>query len=81
MTRYRDHRGSLVDSLATLIEVADRDALVAHLRGLYGRFETVDAESVKVRPYCYDERIAWDTYVVTLNGGAVGFTDGPVDGL
>jgi hypothetical protein len=37
---------------------------------------------IKVRKYGYgdgiDHRIGWDTYLVTLKGEPVGFTDGPV---
>jgi hypothetical protein len=80
MIRYRDHRGSLDDSMATIIELADRAALIAHLRSIYDQkhFGEWPDAAVKVKPYCYDERIDWDTYIVTLNDGAVGFTDGPV---
>ena len=38
---------------------------------------------IEVTPYpsldrCWDERIGWHTYIVTLNGHPMGFTDGPV---
>lgn len=28
-----------------------------------------------VKPYCYDERIDWDTHIVCINGNAIGFTN------
>ena len=78
--KYRDQRGQLDDSMATLQILPDRAALIAHLRSIYDpqRFGEWDDADVEVKPYCYDERIGWDTYIVTLQGGGVGFTDGPV---
>jgi hypothetical protein len=35
----------------------------------------VARERLGVKKYCYDERIQWDTYLVTIDGQAVGFTD------
>ncbi len=32
---------------------------------------------VLVKPYVFDKRINWDTYIVTHNGCAVGYTNGP----
>lgn len=34
--------------------------------------------TIAVKPYAYDSRIDWDTHIVTVNGNAVGFTDGPL---
>lgn len=36
-----------------------------------------------VKPYCYDDRIGWDTYLVMVRWsptqvGPIGFTNGPV---
>lgn len=33
---------------------------------------------IEVNPYCFDDRIGWDTHLVTVDGKAVGMTDGPV---
>ena len=33
---------------------------------------------LKVEPYLFDKRIGWDTYIVTLDGNAIGFTNGPL---
>jgi len=40
-----------------------------------------DERRISVERYCYDSRIKWDTYVVTVDGQGVGFTDGPVDSI
>ena len=76
--KYRDHRGSLEASMLSVREMPNRAALVEHLRETYGRHELVRDDLIEVKHYCYDERIGWDTWIVTLNGGAVGFTDGPL---
>ncbi len=34
---------------------------------------------IHVEPYCFDSRINWDTYIVTVDGyGVYGFTNGPL---
>ena len=80
MTKFRKHRGSLEDALATTVEVANRDDLLAHVLAdfppWWGSFEP---DALEIRFYCYDERIGWDTYIVTIKGhGVIGFTDGPL---
>ena len=35
-------------------------------------------KNVEVKPYCYDDRIDWFTYLVTIDGKAALFTDGPI---
>lgn len=80
MTKFRYHRGLLVDSMATVVDVttfADLVTLVADNCQDFGWGEA-DQESVTVKPYGFDHRIAWDTHIVCLNGKAVGFTDGPL---
>ena len=75
--KYRSHRGSLKDSMKTVIDLEDFNSLVGHLK------ETCSVpfrpEDVLVSKYTYDERIDWDTHMVTVSGIPVGFTDGPVE--
>lgn len=69
---FRPQRGSLSDSMADEVELpATRKALAGHL--------VCPEESVDVKPYCYDGRIGWDTYLVIVDGQAVGFTDRAVE--
>lgn len=77
--RFREHRGGLAESMATEVELAGRDALVVHVRALLELWGICVRDcAVHVEPYAYDERVGWDTYIVTLDGyGVVGFTDGP----
>lgn len=81
MTQYREHRGGLDESMATVREVADRDALVAHLaEGLAPYGTTVTDDMVAVEPYGFDERNGWFTHIVTIAGyGVAGFTNGPLE--
>lgn len=67
--RFRFHRGSLVDSLATTqnaCSVADIDRIIA------------PATVALIRPYGFDARCGWDVHlVVDADGGVAGMTDGP----
>ena len=69
--KYRPHRGSLKDSMREVVELPSIDALKEHLR-LMGWPDGV----VLIEKYGgFDDRIGWDTYIVTIDGEAVGFTD------
>lgn len=81
--KFREHRGALDDSMATCVELADRSALVEHIRkiavvNLHPGIEIVE-EQIVIRPYVMtpDTRIGWNaTYMVSILGiGPIGFTD------
>jgi hypothetical protein len=81
--KFREHRGGYDDSMATAVDVADRVALVAHIKGLLAPFKfrgDIDA-GLLVSPYGWgeiDPRNGWHTHIVTLlDYGVLGFTDGP----
>lgn len=77
MFKYRDHRGSLAESIETVQEFNDLQALLDYLRKTFKEFgfEFTD-KALKIKPYCYDKRINWDTHIVTIdNFGVVGFTN------
>ncbi len=81
MTLYRPHRGGLHESMALVRDVVDHAQLVRQIRldrAGWPDQDEVTPESVEVAPYGRDERIGWDTYIVTVNGNAVGFTNGPL---
>lgn len=83
--KFREHKGGLDESMATCIDLADYDALLAHLKSLLRPWqgalqEDVTPESVRVELYSgADDRIGWkQTWMVTLRGyGVLGFTDMP----
>jgi hypothetical protein len=78
MIRFREHRGSLADSLATTVTVTSRAELIAHVARLLDPIP-VTSEQLGVAPYCFDARIGWETHIVTLRDyGVVGFTDADV---
>lgn len=79
--KFREHRGGLAEAMDTVIEVVDRDALLKHVQEILSSWPDsppVTAATLQVIPYCYDDRIGWDTHIVTLDKyGVIGFTDGP----
>lgn len=81
MTKVREHRGHLDDSMATVREVQDRGELLAIIQGQLQAFHVdVKDEQLHVEPYGgIDERIGWDTYLITIDGyGVWGMADGPL---
>ena len=66
--KYREHRGSLGESLETTVELDNTlEALANHLK--------VPVEELEIVPYGVDERIGWDTYLVTNSEGVLGMID------
>lgn len=78
--KIRVQRSGLDESMATAALVR---ASIDDVRCYFRRLGTCgDNDVVKVEPYTHnlDERTGWkQTYIVTVNGNAVGFTDGPVE--
>lgn len=78
---YRDHRGGLDESMKTVVDIpATKAALFQHLTRSDGAYLLPDFEigDIEVRFYAEDERIGWRTYMVTIFGNAIGYTNGPV---
>lgn len=71
--KFRYHRGSLDESMKTLVEVRDKTALAKHLG--------VPRRSVKITPHGGpDFRIGWKaTFLVTIKSVIIGVTDSNVD--
>jgi hypothetical protein len=78
---FREHRGGLAESMKTVVTLDDRARLVAYVQDKLRCYcMDVKPEQVHVIPYCYDDRIGWDTYIVTVDGyGVFGMTDSPVN--
>ena len=65
---YRSHRGSLDDSMKTVVQMPNtRAALAQHL--------DVSPCDIEVLPYAVDDRIGWDTHIVLVCGRPAGFTN------
>lgn len=81
MTRIREHRGSLYESLKTMRAVngsrEDLFAIVQKSLEPFGRALTPDL--LTVSKYHWDARIGWDTHLITIEGyGVWGMADGPL---
>lgn len=78
MKQFRPQRGSFEESMNESVYV---NPLTAETLGwVLGLFDIhAQYADITLQPYCYDERNKWNTYVVLVNGQAVGFTDGPYD--
>jgi len=70
--KFRWQRGGYRASMETVVEIEPKlDALAVILK--------VPPSAVTVEPYGgIDKRNGWDTYIVSIEGQACGFTDGPV---
>ena len=73
MTQFRLHRGSLDDSMKTVVQVESMAGLEAYL---YDQESHLARGPFNMRKYGYDERIDWDQWIVFDKHGVVGFTDG-----
>jgi hypothetical protein len=75
--KFRLHRGTLAESLATTCDVASKSDLAAAITN--DLQIKVSPEMLHIAPYTFDERINWDTHIVTADGyGVAGFTNGPL---
>jgi len=76
--KFRFHRGSLALSMETTIEVYSKIELFCKIFQEHSKIGECDYrfEDMTIDPYGRDYRIGWDTYMVCINGNAVGFADG-----
>jgi len=86
MFLFRPHRGLLTEAMEEVVELKDKSELVSHIIHSWRCFPKhgydFNSDTIKVKKYCFDDRINWDTYIVTYEkDGYVhveGFTNGPV---
>ncbi len=75
---FRPQRGSLAKAMEQVTEITDMDSLVSAIKLVYEYNGKV--EDIKLKSYGYDNRIKWETYIVTgkFGGerGVLGFTNG-----
>ena len=78
---FREHKGGLYESMQTCINVKDIDELYNVLSSRLSKYGyKFTSDQLSIKPYGYDERIGWDTHIVTIGGyGVAGFTNGPLD--
>ena len=82
MIHFREHRGSLEESLDTLIRVDTREELIEHIAKILKPYRLVKAEQVEFKNYGFDPRIEWQTLLVSVRDyGPVGFAMEVADSL
>jgi hypothetical protein len=57
---FRFHQGGLDQSMETIIEIRSFDHLLSHIRSHWD----VPISHLNIVPYCFDDRIGWDTHMV-----------------
>lgn len=84
MVLFRQHRGSLDEAMKTVQEVNSLQDIVDICNEPKIGPEIL-LEDVSIKYYCEDERINWNTYIVTAEShtknvqfGVLGFTNGPL---
>ena len=69
---FREHRGTLAESLKTTKNFQTKRELVDYLEKLF----EIPLNDLVCEFYCYDDRINWETYILTKkNYGVIGFTN------
>lgn len=72
---YREHRGMLTDSMKTVVELESKDDLTKLIHSHYNGCGEDTIGDIKIEWYAFDDRIGWDTHIVTMKGRAAGFTN------
>ena len=78
--KFREYRGRYETPDETVVELADRPALLAHLRKLLKPWPSappVQEDTVRVEPLGYRRPTEWSCLVVLADYGPIGYTDGP----
>ena len=80
---FRQHRGSLSDSMDTCVSIRNNMKALANLISTFNLFRDdrkITEDMLEVKEYGFDERINWNTYIVSVKDfGVVGFTSEPVN--
>lgn len=73
--KIRQHRAFLEDSIKTVTEI---EPTISAIRAYFKQespFPDMYNGKIEIKPYDFDERINWDTYIITIDGNAIGFTN------
>ena len=73
---YRPHRGGLEEAMKEVVELSSWQALVEHVKQMWPVKD--DGSNLVVKWAIFDDRIEWDTYMVTVDGNIIGWTNAPV---
>ena len=80
--KIREHRGLLVNAMKTVKEVNSRSELINIIQESLSPYGvSVTSDDIKIKFYGGDDRIGWDTHIITIKGyGVWGFSDGDFKG-
>ena len=81
--KIREHRGLLSDSMETVREIEpNKEGIFNCIKESFKNWPTmsdIKENEIHIDRYGYDDRIGWDTYIVTIDGyGVFGFADGGI---
>lgn len=62
MIKFREHRGSLEESMKTVQEFSSRKDLIEHISKRFDPYEIYS--DIKFEHVGFDSRVGWDTYYV-----------------
>ena len=67
----------LSEAMDQVVEISDRKELIEYLQRECDYWHPTD-ENVEVKYHGHDDRIDWDTYLITIDGKAALFANGPI---
>lgn len=73
--RIRQHRELLEDSMKTVEEIQPTISAIRKYFKKNSLMQDTYNGKIVVKHYGFDERINWDTHIITIDGNAIGFTD------
>ena len=75
MIKFREHRGTLAESLTTQVELETHADLIIHLQKLWPNM-SISEESIEIRPWAFDIRVKQQLSIVLhrTQPGVLGFT-------
>jgi hypothetical protein len=75
--KFREHRGSLAESMKTVVELNTKEDFCKHLNMVVRKFIGHNEFTLSFKEYSFDTRINWDTWLVVIDGdGVIGMLDG-----
>lgn len=80
MIQLRPHRGSFEESLKQTLFIQDADDVLAYLLCYYPELHA-RPEDLGQRYFGLDTRCGWNSWIITVRGASVLWSDGPIPNL
>ena len=78
--KFRFHRGGLSESMETTVSLSTKEELIRVIGNSLKEWGDFNYNNLKIESYGFDDRINWNSHIVTLDGwGVIGFTDKSID--